>query len=151
MKEYINVEGKLDSCCIKTHITYTFFVTEKMDRLNIKFNYIPKHVTDKEKINCILDDCKKDYPMEIQNLVDKTKPSVHKLNNLLTLSIDDRQGFRGATHNHFDDKALIITEKKASNGLVPGKISEGLWKVTINCHGIYSDHVTYQLKVWGGR
>lgn len=56
--------------------------------------------------------------------------------NLLTLSVFDPDGFRGAGHRHGDSHEVVLNSNAASPGYRPGHIQAGEWKVVIDTHMI---------------
>ena len=61
---------------------------------------------------------------------------VERINNLLTLTILDPDGFRGAAHRHGEVVEVVIQENAASPGFYPGPIQPGAWTVLVDTHMI---------------
>lgn len=70
------------------------------------------------------------------------------LRNLITVSIDDSRGHRGACHRQDPVQELYLSERTASPGLTKGTIPEGTWTVTLSLHAIVTQRCAYRLKVW---
>jgi hypothetical protein len=54
--------------------------------------------------------------------------------NMLTLSVFDPNGFRGAGHRHGDRHEVILNEHYTSPGYVAGSIPPGAWTVVVDTH-----------------
>lgn len=54
--------------------------------------------------------------------------------NMLTLSVFDPDGFRGAGHRHGDVHEVVLDEKSATPGYLAGAIPSGTWTVVIDTH-----------------
>ncbi len=61
-------------------------------------------------------------------------PAVGTIQNLLTLSLFDPHGFRGAGHRHAPAQEIVLGPLGATPGFIPGPISAGDWLVEIDCH-----------------
>ncbi|MGH2371800.1 MAG: hypothetical protein ACRDI2_26815, partial [Chloroflexota bacterium] len=70
--------------------------------------------------------------------------------NLLTLSLFDPHGFRGAGHRHAPQQEILLSAGGATPGFIPGALAPGEWLLEIDCHCVlYSDRngVDYELDV----
>lgn len=54
--------------------------------------------------------------------------------NMLTLSVFDPSGFRGAGHRHGDDHQVVINAARATPGYRAGAIQPGEWTVVVDTH-----------------
>lgn len=149
MKNIIEVEGKLNKNCTRTQITYCFHVDQPLKEMRIIFSYKPKFITDKSRINDIFESFAHEYPEEDRADMLLEHETVDSLNNLLSLSLDDEEGFRGAAHRHSPNQEIVISKDQATEGFIIGDIKRGLWRVTISAHAVLSENVTYTLKVLG--
>lgn len=76
--------------------------------------------------------------------------SVENIHNLLTLTVLDPGGFRGAAHRHHPNLDIAIEEAYASPGFIPGPIQPGAWTVIVDTHMIMPDADLYmQLEISG--
>lgn len=74
--------------------------------------------------------------------------TVNGLNNLLTLTLFDPDGFRGAGHRGGDTHEVELTPSMATRGYLPGALAPGEWTVQIDTHLVLPDvAVTYTLDV----
>jgi len=73
---------------------------------------------------------------------------VHGLTNLLTLTVFDPAGFRGAGHRGGDSHRVRISATQATPGYLPGPLPAGTWVVEINTHMIMpGEALRYRLEV----
>ena len=150
MKTLILVEGKVTPCCSKSHITYCFNLEKEAYRLNIDFSYEPKKLLDHEKAKEYICEGIRSFSAEELEKELENWESHFPIQNLLTVSVDDSAGFRGCAHRHSPEQKLFITEAAASPGFLPGKITRGMWKVTLNLHAVVTDYCQYKLHIWEG-
>lgn len=65
-------------------------------------------------------------------------PIVDDIRNMLTLSLFDPAGWRGAGHRHGDRHEVTIGEREASPGHLPGPLPPGRWTAVVDTHMIMS-------------
>lgn len=63
-------------------------------------------------------------------------PRVGDYRNMLTLTLFDPQGFRGAGHRHGNTHEVELTARTATRGYRPGPLPAGEWTVQIDTHMI---------------
>ena len=133
----------------KTNISFPFSVNEDTGSLKISFSYSPKILEDDERANMLIErNIIKDageFAGEYTDW-DEYKP----LKNLITVSVDDPDTYRGCAHRQDKDQIHIIREDFASRGFHKGKIQKGQWKVVLNLHGIVTESVGCRLQVEAG-
>jgi len=61
---------------------------------------------------------------------------VDEINNLITLTLLDPAGFRGAAHHHTEATQVWIQEDAATPGFLPGALQPGEWSVMLDTHMI---------------
>ena len=133
----------------KTNIAFTFDVAEGTESLKITFSYDPTVLEDDERANILIENnIKKDAGEFAHEYADwdEFKP----LKNLITVSVDDPDTYRGCAHRQDKDQIHIIREDFASRGFHKGKIQNGQWKVVLNLHGIVTEVINCKLKVEAG-
>ncbi|MFS0726498.1 hypothetical protein [Paenibacillus sp. 1P07SE] len=148
----LEVEGTLTPLGSKMHITYQFEIHQAVPIVLIEFKYAPKSFLDKEA----------SYPLIMDAIERFTEPerieayhaqweNYYPLQNLLTLSIDGPDGFRGSAHRHAPEQQHAITgdSRTTSPGLIPGPITPGVWKITVSVHCVVSPQCHYALSVRG--
>ncbi|OPA80888.1 hypothetical protein BVG16_00630 [Paenibacillus selenitireducens] len=151
MKDLLIVEGTLTPLSSKTHITYQFNIPGPAESLRIDFSYSPKVLDDKEQARVLIEEALDKY-------VDPSLQAVYKeqwekfapLKNLLTLSIDDPEGFRGSAHRHPNHQHHVLSPHESSPGFFAGPIHEGVWRVTISVHCVVTSECRYQLHIREG-
>ena len=133
----------------KTNIGFPFTVPEGTQSLKITFSYDPKILEDDERANLLIENNIKkdadDFAGEYTNW-DQYKP----LKNLITVSVDDPDSYRGCAHRQDKDQVHIIREDFASRGFRKGRPEAGQWKVVLNLHGIVTEKVNCRLEVEAG-
>lgn len=149
MNNYIIAQGRLDKACSKTHISYMFDVKDPIKELCIEFTFEPSCLEDEEDSKKIIGNCLKQYSNKKIDSIDDVTKHFMPIRNLLTLSLDGPEGFRGATHRHCIKQHLSLTTESASPGLLPGAIELGVWTVTISIHAIATEFCNYTIKVYG--
>lgn len=150
MDHLIDVEGVLTPSCSKTHITYCFPLYRKAGELKILFCYDPKVLLDKEKSRELISKGIHQFVEEDQDTDLANWERYLPVQNLLTISVEDGNGFRGCAHRQSSQQELIISEQNSSPGLISGALDKGLWKVTISVHAVVTDRCKYSLKVLEG-
>lgn len=133
----------------RTHVRYRFKLDKPAQALRIGFEYSPKLLEDEERARRLLEDSFELYilPEQIKlakERIDRMLP----LSNLMTISVDDPDGYRGACHRHNPNQVFVLSEHEASPGLMKGKIGAGEWTITVSIHSIVSENCSYHLTAW---
>ncbi|MGX7107892.1 CehA/McbA family metallohydrolase [Facklamia miroungae] len=136
--ELLKQDFKLYHSAHQTHINYQLEVPEGATELFITFHYEPLNE-------------RSPHALERSLIKEGLNPSLTKesdnYRNLLTLSINDPEGFRGAHHYFNTNQEIILSEHSASLGFIAGPIRTGRWEIILSCHGIFSDFVEGQIQV----
>lgn len=103
----MEIKGNLEVKDTKRNVSHSFSVPDGVTILRIDFDFDPY------------------------------KGEGARYHNLLSLSLFDPNGFRGARHN-CRDQNLEISESYASPGYIAGSIPCGEWEVVIDCHRVAS-------------
>lgn len=151
MKCLYKAKGDLNPTCSKSHIRYSFYIQESYDSIKVRFKYAPKNVEDKDlSKKLVLESLKKyGYLQEGENTSEKNLDDFLPLQNHITISIDDPEGFRGATHRHDFNLELVLNEKESTPGLETRANALGMWDITLDLHALISEDCTYCVEVWG--
>lgn len=137
-------KAKLNVNDDKTNIVHKFNVPENIRSLKIKYQYSPKELEDRELAVNLIKDCFKNFDEYIVG-----RPSDYlPVKNLLTLSLDDCEKYRGASHRQSNNQEIIINSETATAGYEKGEIKAGQWSVVISVHNISCD-VEYNISVEG--
>lgn len=151
MRELLTVAGKLTPLSSKTHITYQLYIPEGMNALHIEFEYGPKTLDDRDASKQMIEEAISKYVNPaLQSVYLEHWKKFHPLQNLLTLSVDDPDGFRGSAHRHPNHQQHILSLHESSPGFFSGPIQNGVWKVTISVHCIVTQECEYQLRIREG-
>lgn len=133
----------------KTNIGFEFDVPENTASLKISFSYDPKILEDRDRAKMLIErNIKKDageYACEYAPW-----ESYLPLKNLITVSLDDTETYRGCAHRQDKDQIHIIREDFASRGFDKGEIRAGRWKVVLNIHGVVTEVINCKLRVEAG-
>jgi hypothetical protein len=76
---------------------------------------------------------------------------VNRYRNLLTISLFDPRGFRGAGHRHSPRQEIEVGLAGATPGFLPGPVEPGEWLLEIDCHAVLAPPrgaLEYELAVW---
>jgi hypothetical protein len=142
-------EGKVTPSCSKSHLIYVVHLNRTCRKLHVEFSYEPKKLEDRGKAKTLIQEGIQRYmAAEDREAYTKKWESFHPLSNLLTLSFDDENGFRGAAHRHDPVQHLIIDAEAASPGLIAGPIPRGQLRITISLHCVVTEECRYRLHVW---
>lgn len=133
----------------RSHIRFPFHLTREASKLHIHFVYGPKTLEDRERSRRLMEDCIGKYiEPERKPLVLRGLERYYPLSNLITLSVDDPNAYRGACHRHDPEQRLLLSEAEASPGLTKGPLPAGQWTVTVSLHSIVTERCEYRLQVW---
>ncbi len=71
---------------------------------------------------------------QLEILFDFSPAQVGDLHNMLTLTLFDPGGFRGAGHRHGHRHQIVISPTEATPGYAPGSLPPGEWLIQIDTH-----------------
>lgn len=129
----------------KTNILLPFHLEKEAKQLKIIYSYAPK-ILDGEAAKNAAEVC-------LQRDADEYRaayPAAEKflpLKNLITLSLDDPHGYRGAAHRQADSQVHILTEHTASPGFLPGELPAGAWRLVLNVHALVTPFCDCRVKI----
>lgn len=133
----------------KTHIRIPFELEEGYVKLNLRLQYTPKTLENRENALRLLKESYDLYILPEHREYAIANADRHlPLKNLITLSLDDARGYRGACHRQDEVQDLYVSDREASPGLIAGELVPGPWSVTLSLHCIVTDTCTYRLEVW---
>ena len=125
-----------------------FVVAEGISKLFITYSYSPK----------ILEDEKKSFELIKENLIRDAGDDADEytdysefmpLKNLITLSLNSPQEFRGAAHRQANDQKHEIGTSFASPGFIKGKITQGRWCLCLNVHAVVTENCNCRILIEG--
>lgn len=130
----------------KTNISFDFDVPQGVSKLDIDFSYSPKTVEDDSlALNAVSASLEKYLGAEN----DADPHSFLPVNNLVTVSLDDPEGYRGAAHRQLCEQHIVIGSGCSSPGFLKNSVQSGKWRIMLNVH-CYVCNVSYSLKISGG-
>lgn len=147
MKTLILAEGSLTPSCSKSHVAYSFNVKREISRLEVNFTYEPKRLEDMVKAKELIIKGLKEFTEDEEEKCIESWQNNLPIQNLLTISLDDSEHFRGCAHRQSPSQNLFIENEKASYGLIPGSIKSGQWTVTISVHAVVTETCRYSLEI----
>ena len=133
----------------RSHIHCPFRLEKPASKLVIHFSYGPKRLDDRERARKLMKECIERYvEPERQLVVRGSMDRYFPLSNLITVSVDDPEAYRGACHRHDPEQRLFLAESSSSPGLTKGPLPPGLWTVTLSVHSIVTEICEYRLRIW---
>lgn len=138
------IRGRITPEKDKMNIKHSFAVPKGVTGLKITYSYSPKTVENENEAVEII----KKYFSDYNEKLTKDPREYLPVKNLVTISVDDADGYRGAAHRQDNDQVHIISEDFASPGFIKGKIGEGQWDIVLNVHCVKCN-VDYFLKAEG--
>jgi len=145
----LDIENEVTPADTRSHHRYSFKLDRPYAGLRIRFEYSPKILEDRERAAELIKRSIERYvEPERQKLTLEHAEQFQPLRNLITVSVDDSRGHRGACHRQDPVQELYLSEREASPGLTRGVIPEGTWTITLSLHAIVTERCTYRLKVW---
>lgn len=148
MKTVLEREVKILPEDNKTNIVLPF-ITEEAEAMKITYSYSPKISEDEERAKMLIEDCLASDAGEHRGEYPEWEEYL-PLKNLITLSLDSPEGYRGAAHRHDSEQIHILSKNAASPGFTKGKITAGEWKLTLNVHAIVTEECVCRIKIEAG-
>lgn len=127
----------------KTNVRFTFDVPPETEALKIEFSYAPKTPEDPIQEQRICEAALKKYNGAVY--YEEYRQYI-PLNNLVTLSLDDPSGYRGAAHRQDPHQTHIIAPQHTSYGFTNAPTQPGTWYLTLNVHCALC-RIDYTLKI----
>lgn len=145
MKTVLKTTLRVTPAQEKTNIVLPFVLEREAKQLKINYSYAPKlsdgEAAAKAAERCLQRDAgayRAQYPAAEVFL---------PLKNLITLSLDDPNGYRGAAHRQADSQVHIVTETTASPGFLTGKLPAGQWRLVLNVHALVTPFCDCRVKI----
>lgn len=131
----------------KTQISLPFFVEEAGEALRVEFSYYPKILEDRDlALRLVKENILRDSPALLTT--DCNLDSFLPIKNLITVSLDDPDGYRGCAHRQPNQQQILLSEKTATPGFYQGKIPKGKWILTLSIHALVTKETTCSLSVY---
>lgn len=145
MKTVLETTLRVTPAQEKTNLVLPFALEKEARQLKIIYSYAPKHLDGEAAVEaaerCLQRDAgayRAQYPAAEVFL---------PLKNLITLSLDDPNGYRGAAHRQADSQVHILTEATASPGFLTGKLPAGQWRLVLNVHALVTPFCDCRVKI----
>lgn len=130
----------------KHNLVIPFTLPEAVQSMTITFSYAPKTLDGGEQARQKIEACllhaagetRAQYPDWTHYL---------PLKNLITLSLDAPDGYRGCAHRQAQQQTHVLTETTASPGFLPGALSKGAWQIVLNVHALVTDFCDCSLRI----
>ena len=142
----LDIEDKLYPAQSQTNVEFPFELECDMDSLTIEYAYWPKVLSDDDLARRMLHEGM-EHCVEPQDRPQFPIHSFLPLVNLVTLSVDDVEGYRGCAHRHDPEQTHVLRAEDSSPGFEDRTVMAGKWKVVINVHAVVTDPCNFKLKV----
>lgn len=137
-------ERVLDPQADKTNVVLPFTVPAGLTTLQIEMEYdppTPPESVGREAVKAAL--------ARYARAVTQPDPDGYlPVYNLITLSLDDPSGYRGAAHRRATLQCHRLTAETASPGFLPGALQPGQWQAVLSAHCVLCP-VTCRVRVTG--
>lgn len=131
----------------KTNIEFFFDVPQGVTALNIDFAYSPKALENEDEALNLISAALEKY---LGSDNGKDPHDFMPVNNLVTVSLDDPLGYRGAAHRQPNEQHIVIAAENSSPGFLNRETAAGKWRVMLNVHCCVCN-IDYDLKISGGK
>ena len=129
-----------------TTVTLPFLMPEGFQTITARMTYAPSELHDPEQTMALIEAALQALaPMEAPGAWEKFAP----LSNLITLSLDDPNGYRGNAHRKDARQTHVLTASDASPGFLPGAIPPGPWRASIHIHALVTPECRTTLVIEG--
>lgn len=142
----LETSGQLFPPDTATNIAFPFVLAAPAQALRIEYSYEPKMLADDALAERLLE-AGMEHCVEPQDRAQFPIRSFLPLVNLVTLSVDAPDGYRGCAHRHDPVQTHVLRAEDSSPGFDDGAILAGSWQVVINVHAVVTSPCTYHLKV----
>lgn len=145
MKTVLETELRILPDSEKTNIALPFVLETDAEQMRISYTYAPKEsdgTAARDRIEtCLLRDAgefRAEYPDYTHYL---------PLKNLITLSLDAPNGYRGCAHRQAPQQVHLLSESVCSPGFLSGKIQKGEWRLVLNVHALVTDFCDCRIRI----
>lgn len=142
------VAGALCPAQSATNLYFPFYVGAAGKALRIAFSYAPKALADDAEADAIIDEGFSRYVLpEDREALSALRAEIKPLVNLVTLSLDAPDGYRGAAHRHDPVQEHRIAETGSTPGFTDAPVVCGLWRACVSVHAVVTRACRYSLTV----
>lgn len=134
MTVLLDASLRLDRAQEKTNIYLPFFLPCAAAALQISVSYTPKTAEDDAAL-ALAQAC---LQRDAGEFAEQYPPAASflPLKNLITLSLDDPNGYRGAAHRQAPTQVFRFTPQESPNGFSAGEVPAGLWRLALHLHAL---------------
>lgn len=132
----LSLKRKLYPCDSKRNLEFTFLLPPGCQRLMISFNYTPKVLDDLQESEMLIRSALAIYAPESLCGTHEEWQKYLPVVNLITLSLDAPNGYRGCAHRHDNQQYHVFTPTEAPLGFNVGDLTVGTWHIVVNCHAV---------------
>ena len=144
MKDLLHAELNFTPGDGGTTVTLPFMVPEGIKTITARMVYAPSELDDPEQSKALIETALQAFaPMEAPVAWEQFAP----LSNLITLSLDDPNGYRGNAHRKDARQTHVLSEAQASPGFLPGAIAPGSWRASIHIHALVTPECRVNLVI----
>lgn len=140
----LDVEGVLGPESSRSQLPFAFDLGAGAEELEIEFSFSPAGEGDPARARELALAVAPRYGLGAAEIEERAG---ERLNNLLTLSLDDPRGFRGCGHRHLARQLVTLGRGAATRGFVAGELPAGRWTVTVSAHEVVTTRCEYRLRV----
>lgn len=141
--QLLKISGIINECDDKTNISHSFSVPENTKKITVNYSYSPKTVENKTLAEQEIAQAMKKYNIRFAD-----PASFLPVKNLVTLSFDENNQYRGACHRQPNEQTIVISETNSTPGIINRKIQSGQWKIVLNVH-FAGCEIKYNLEIEG--
>lgn len=141
--QLLKISGIINECDDKTNISHSFSVPENTKKITVNYSYSPKTVENKTLAEQEIAQAMKKYNIRFAD-----PASFLPVKNLVTLSFDENNQYRGACHRQPNEQTIVISETNSTPGIINRKIQSGQWKIVLNVH-FAGCEIKYNLEIKG--
>lgn len=138
-----SAEGKVTPAQDKTNIPLAFTVPEGVTKLIVEYQYTPKFVEDQHQAALAITNGLKKYNVDVINA-----SSFLPVPNLVTLSFDENDKYRGACHRQPNEQVVTIANRDSTPGIHNRPVQPGSWQIVLNVHYAGCD-INYSINING--
>ena len=140
----LNVTGELFPADSQTNVVHEFCLDVPAEAIRIEYHYSPKILDDDALANRLLE-AGMEHCVEEQDRAQFPIRSFLPLVNLVTLSVDDPNGYRGCAHRHANEQEHVLRAEDSSPGFEDKPLPLGEWRAVINVHAVVTSPCRYEL------
>ena len=140
----LEIEGTLGPGDSRSHIPFSFDLSTRATSLELEFSFDPARLEDEARVGELASKAAGLFGLTASEAAARVRGGIL---NLLTLSLDGPEGFRGCAHRHGRRQLIRVGVSEASPGFMPGPLGAGTWRLVISVHCVVTERCDYRLVV----